>query len=123
MAHSLQEPYSGKNPVPQIATKLTALANPEKATEAKAQQLQGQRGHDEEKLLQKRTKHLRKGHAMHVVDPTTGEEVEIKNADEELDIRSQGENVLNMEFPPPGTSLFAYTIKKGDLKLAPYRLD
>ena len=44
MSHKLAEPYSGKNPVPKIATKLTSLANPEKATEAKAQQVQGRSG-------------------------------------------------------------------------------
>ncbi|KAK7676000.1 hypothetical protein QCA50_021057, partial [Cerrena zonata] len=103
MAHTLQEPYSGTNPVPRIATKLTSLINPEKATEAKAQQIQDQRGPSEENLTKKRTKHLRKGHVVHVVDPTTGEEVDIKNADasDEPDTRSTGENVLDMDFPPP----------------------
>lgn len=101
MAHSFQEPYSGKNPVPHIATKLTALINPEKATEDKAQQMQDQQEQEDEKRTEKRTKHLRKGRVMRVVDPTTGEEVEIKNAEDEPDTRSTGENVLNMEFPSP----------------------
>lgn len=113
MAHTLQEPYSGKNPVPRIATKLTSLVNPEKATEAKAQQIQDQRGPSEENLTKKRTKHLRKGRVVHVVDPTTGEEVDIKNADtsDEPDTRSTGENVLDMDFPPPSTLILAYPIK------------
>ena len=103
MAHTFQEPYSGRNPVPQIATKLTSLVNPEKATEAKARQIQNQRGESEEKLTEKRAKHLRKGRTMRVVDPTTGEEVEIKNAEDELDTRSTGENVLDMDLPSPGS--------------------
>ncbi|KAI0329974.1 hypothetical protein GY45DRAFT_1278584, partial [Cubamyces sp. BRFM 1775] len=101
MAHKLSEPYSGKNPVPNIATKLTSLVNPEKATEAKAQQLQDQSVRREEKQTEKNARRLAKGHVMHVTDPTTGEELDIRNADEEPDVRSKGDNVLHQNFPPP----------------------
>lgn len=100
MAHKLGEPYSGKNPVPKIATKLTSLVNPKKATDAKAQQLQSNQQETKQTV-----RGLAKGHAVHTTDPTTGEELDIRNAntDEDLDLRSKGENVLRHEFPPPGT--------------------
>lgn len=101
MAHVLNEPYSGKNPVPQIATKLTALINPERATEAKAAQLQDQSDKNEAKQTEKTASRLAKGHVMHVVDPVTGDELDIKNADQEPDLRTAGENVLDTDFPPP----------------------
>ncbi|KAL1939462.1 hypothetical protein VTO73DRAFT_10018 [Trametes versicolor] len=101
MAHKLAEPYSGKNPVPSITTKLTSLVNPQKAGEAKAQQLQDQSVRHEEKQTEKTARRLAKGHVMHVTDPTTGEELDIRNADEDPDTHSKGENVLHHEFPPP----------------------
>ncbi|CAL1709607.1 unnamed protein product [Somion occarium] len=104
MSHKLGETYSGKNPVPQVATKLTSLVNPERATEAKAQQLQDQSNKDDKKLTEKQAHRLKKGHAVSVEDPTTGEEVEIKNAEEEEDVHIQGKNVLDMDFPPPNWS-------------------
>ncbi len=102
MSHKLAEPYSGKNPVPQIATKLTSLINPEHATRAKAAQLQDQSNKQDQKQTQKTAARLAKGYIMHVVDPVTGEELDIKNADEEPDVRNRGENVLENDFPPPG---------------------
>ncbi|EED84133.1 predicted protein [Postia placenta Mad-698-R] len=98
MAHKFGEPYSGKNPVPKIATKLTSLVNPKKATDAKAQQLQSNQQETKQTV-----RGLAKGHAVHTTDPTTGEELDIRNAntDEDLDTRSKGENVLRHEFPPP----------------------
>ena len=104
MAHKLAEPYSGKNPVPQIATKITSLLNPERATEAKAQQLQDQSGQREQKQMEKRANKLAKGRVMRVTDPTTGEELDIRNADEEPDTRNMGENVLDTNFPPAGVN-------------------
>ncbi|KAI0089465.1 hypothetical protein BDY19DRAFT_942448 [Irpex rosettiformis] len=101
MAHVLNEPYSGKNPVPQIATKLTALVNPERATEAKAAQLQDQSDRNEAKQTEKTASRLAKGHVMRVTDPVTGDELDIKNADQEPDLRTAGENVLDTNFPPP----------------------
>ncbi|KAI0357862.1 hypothetical protein OH77DRAFT_1308845 [Trametes cingulata] len=101
MAHKLAEPYSGKNPVPNIATKLTSLVNPQKATDAKAQQLQDQSVHREEKQTEKNARRLAKGHVMHVTDPTTGEELDIRNAEEDPDVRPKGDNVLHQNFPPP----------------------
>ncbi|KAI0363405.1 hypothetical protein BV20DRAFT_975731 [Pilatotrama ljubarskyi] len=101
MAHKLAEPYSGKNPVPHIATKLTSLVNPQKATDAKAQQLQDHSVHREEKQTERNARRLAKGHIMHVTDPTTGEELDICNADEDPDVRSKGDNVLHQDFPPP----------------------
>ena len=102
MTHKIAEPYSGKNPVPTITTKLTSLVNPEKATEAKAQQLQDQSVKREEKNTEKTASRLSKGHVMHVTDPTTGEELDIRNADEDPDTRFKGDNVLHQPFPPPG---------------------
>ncbi|OCH92775.1 hypothetical protein OBBRIDRAFT_864983 [Obba rivulosa] len=101
MSHKFAEPYSGKNPVPKIATKLTSLVNPEKATDAKAQELQDKSVKQEEKQTKKTASRLAKGRTMHVTDPTTGEELDIRNADEEPDPRSKGENVLEQGFPPP----------------------
>ncbi|CDO71515.1 hypothetical protein BN946_scf184910.g14 [Trametes cinnabarina] len=101
MTHKLSEPYSGKNPVPNIATKLTSLVNPERATAAKAEQLQDQSARREEKQTEKTARRLAKGHAMHVTDPTTGEELEIRNADEDSGAGSKGHNVLHQDFPPP----------------------
>lgn len=102
MTHRLEEPYSGKNPVPQIATKLTALVNPEHATRAKAAQLQDQSQQRDQKQTEQRARRLAKGHAMHVVDPVTGDELDIKNADEDPDLSNKGENVLDTDFPPLG---------------------
>ena len=48
---------------------------------------------------------------MRVVDPTTGEEVEIKNAEDELDTRSTGENVLDMDLPSPGSYFYSFSYK------------
>ncbi|KAF7799495.1 hypothetical protein EIP86_010730 [Pleurotus ostreatoroseus] len=95
MSHKLEEPYSGKNPVPQIATKLTALVNPEHATRAKAAQLQDQSGRHDQKQTEKRARRLAKGYVMHVVDPVTGDELDIKNADEEPDLSNKGENNIS----------------------------
>ena len=103
MTHKLAEPYSGKNPVPQITTRLTALVNPERATEAKAAQLQDQSEHQDQKQTEKRAQRLAKGYVMHVTDPATGDELDIRNADEEPDLRSKGENVLDTDFPPIST--------------------
>ena len=106
MSHKLAEPYSGKNPVPKIATKLTSLANPEKATEAKAQQVQDRSGQRAEQETEQTAKRLAKGHAMRTTDPTTGEELTIQNADPALQAEWEdegGENVLAHAFPPPGT--------------------
>ena len=103
MSHKLEEPYSGKNPVPQIATKLTALVNPEHATRAKAAQLQDQSERHDQKQTEKRARRLAKGYVMHVVDPVTGDELDIKNADEEPDLSNKGKNVLDTDFPPLGT--------------------
>ncbi|TBU59824.1 hypothetical protein BD310DRAFT_1038272 [Dichomitus squalens] len=101
MAHKQGEPYSGKNPVPVIAIKLTSLISPEKATDAKAKQLQDSSARREAKDTRKTADKLAKGHVMHVEDPTTGEELDICNADEEPDTRSKGENVLHNDFSPP----------------------
>ncbi|KAH8101754.1 hypothetical protein BXZ70DRAFT_1071093 [Cristinia sonorae] len=101
MAHKFAEPYSGKNPVPHIATKLTSLVNPERATEAKASQIQDQSDQKDQQQTEKRASRLAKGHVMRVTDPTTGEELDIRNADDEPDTRNQGENVLDTDFPPP----------------------
>ena len=67
MAHKIAEPYSGKNPVPTVATKLTSLVNPDKATEAKAQQLQDQSARREEKQTEKTASALSKGRVMHAM--------------------------------------------------------
>lgn len=101
MSHKLNEPYSGKNPVPQIATKLTSLVNPKHATQAKAAQLQDHSERANEKETKKRASRLAKGHVMRVIDPVTGDELDIRNADAEPDLRTQGENVLSTDFPPP----------------------
>ncbi|KAH9937796.1 uncharacterized protein BXZ73DRAFT_89230 [Epithele typhae] len=98
---SQNKPYSGKNPVPTITTKLTALVSPEKATEAKAQQLQDQSAKREEVQTEKTASKLAKGREMHVTDPTTGEELDIRNAEEEVKTDSKGKNVLRQRFPPP----------------------
>lgn len=103
MAHKVDEPYSGKNPVPQMVTKLTSLINPEHATEAKAAQLQDQSDREDRKQTKKRAKGLAKGYVMHVTDPVTGAELDITNADEDLDLKNKGGNVLETDFPLPGT--------------------
>lgn len=109
MSHKQAQPYSGKNPVPVITTKLTSLISPERATEAKAQQLQDASARDEQKNTRKTANKLSKGHTMHgVKDPTTGEELDIRNVDEEPDVRSQGHNVLHLEFPPPGECSYLF---------------
>ena len=108
MSRKQAQPYSGKNPVPVITTKLTSLISPERATEDKAQQLQDASAREEQKKTRKTASRLSKGHVLHgVKDPTTGEELDIRNADEGLDARSQGENVLHLEFLPPGEYLIS----------------
>ncbi|KAH9941531.1 hypothetical protein B0H21DRAFT_752338 [Amylocystis lapponica] len=101
MSHKLAEPYSGKNPVPKIATKITSLVNPQRATDAKARQLQNRSDKRGEKDIKKTARSLAKGNTMHVTEPATGEEVDIRNAAEEPDLNSKGENVLRRDFPPP----------------------
>ncbi|KAI0922964.1 hypothetical protein AcV5_009819 [Taiwanofungus camphoratus] len=101
MAHKLAEPYSGKNPVPKITTKFTSLVNPQKAAEAKAEQLEDQSDQREQKETEKTAHGLAKGHVVHTRDPTTGEDTDIKNTDEDPDLSSKGENVLRHAFPPP----------------------
>jgi hypothetical protein len=102
----LPKPYSGSNPVPKAATDLKSLVNPEHGTEAKAQELQNQDGAVEQKETEKRAGKMSKGRVMKVRDPTTGDEVEIKNAEESHDDRTSGENVLDTDFPPLGAYLF-----------------
>ncbi|KAH9830601.1 uncharacterized protein C8Q71DRAFT_785114 [Rhodofomes roseus] len=104
MSHKLAEPYSGKNPVPKITTKLTSLVNPEKATAAKAQQVQDRSGQHAEQETAQTAKRLAKGHVMRTTDPTTGEELTIRNADPKMEAEWEeegGENVLAHAFPPP----------------------
>ena len=115
MSHKYAQPYSGKNPVPKIATKLTSLVNPEHATDAKAQQLQDQSAVQDEKQTQKTAKRLAKGHVMHVKDPTTGDELDIRNADKDPDTSPQGANVLHEGFPPPGMSWLLCSVLLGHL--------
>ncbi|KZT64142.1 hypothetical protein DAEQUDRAFT_718539 [Daedalea quercina L-15889] len=108
MSHKLAEPYSGKNPVPKITTKLTSLVSPEKATEAKAQQVQDRSGHRAEQETEQTAKRLAKGHAMRTTDPTTGEELTIRNANPRVEAEWEeegGENVLTHEFPPPDVEM------------------
>ncbi|KAI0683010.1 hypothetical protein BC835DRAFT_1473614 [Cytidiella melzeri] len=86
MGHAFQEPYSGKNPL---------------TTDAKAAQLQDQSDKNKADQTKKTASRLAKGHVMRVVDPVTGEELNIKNADQEPDLKSTGANVLETNFPPP----------------------
>lgn len=109
MSHKLAEPYSGKNPVPKITTKLTSLVNPERATAAKARQVQDRSKQHAEQGPEHTVKKLAKGHAMRTTDPTTGEELTIRNANPTPEA-DRGENVLAHVFPPPGMCYLSCTI-------------
>ncbi|KAI0050335.1 hypothetical protein FA95DRAFT_1555850 [Auriscalpium vulgare] len=106
MAHKLSEPYSGKNPIPKVTTGLRTLISPQKATDAKAKQMEDmdtgtadqQR---DEKQTESRTGQLEKGRAIRVRDPATGNDVEIRNAQEDHDTSNLGDNVLKLELPEP----------------------
>ena len=104
MTHKMEQPYSGKNPVPTIATKLTALVNPEKATEAKAEQLRDQGARAEQARAEETASRLAKGRAIHATDPTTGEELDIRHAEDDQAKDAKGDNVLHQQFPQPGES-------------------
>ncbi|KAL4247548.1 hypothetical protein ABKN59_007359 [Abortiporus biennis] len=101
MPLQFQEPYSGKNPVPQIATNLASLVNPKRATAAKAKQVEDETTRNVKKDTRRVASDLAKGHAMSVTDPITGEELDIKNAEDYPNAGDQGENVLDTSFPPP----------------------
>jgi len=99
------EPYSSTNPVPKAATNLKSLINPKHGTEAKAEELQDQSNETDAKKTEETAQKLQKGKRMRVRDPTTGDEVEIRNADEDdEDEDRKGRNVLDIELPPPGYS-------------------
>ena len=68
-------------------------------------QLQDQSGRRDEEQSEERVLMRAKIYVMHVVDPVKGEEMDIKNADEEPDTRNKGENVLENEYPEPSASL------------------
>ncbi|EIN08704.1 hypothetical protein PUNSTDRAFT_133889 [Punctularia strigosozonata HHB-11173 SS5] len=100
--HRLGEPYSAANPIPKVVTSVKGLIDPQRATEAKAQQVQASQQQSEQKDTAKRAGKMAKGKAMRVTDPTTGEEVDLRNSqDEEPDTRNKGENVLKTDYPPP----------------------
>jgi hypothetical protein len=102
--HRLGEPYSAANPIPKVVTSLKGLIDPQRATEAKAEQLQGSQQQNEQNDSAKRAGKMAKGKVMRVTDPTTGEEVEIRNVEEAPDTSNRGENVLQTEYPLPGTA-------------------
>lgn len=102
MAHVTARPLAGKNPVPHLTAKLTSLVNPERATEAKAAGLQNKSDSNEAEQTVQRAERLAEGRVQRIIDPVTGEELEIKNVDQEADPRTIGENVLNTNLPPPG---------------------
>ncbi|KAI0057306.1 hypothetical protein BV25DRAFT_1973301 [Artomyces pyxidatus] len=110
MAHKWSEPYSGKNPIPKMTTGIRALVSPQRATDEKARQMQnmdtgmGEQARDEQQTEQ-RAGQMEKGDSVRVRDPTTGEEVEIRNAQEGHDKESPGQNVLKLELPEPVLSL------------------
>ena len=88
-----------------ITTKLTSLISPRKATEEKAQQLQDASARDEQEKMRKTAG----SHVVHgVKDPTTSEELDIRNADEGPDGRSQVSNVLDLEYLSPGEHLLIF---------------
>ncbi|KAA1474408.1 hypothetical protein DENSPDRAFT_905439 [Dentipellis sp. KUC8613] len=107
MAHKFSEPYSGKNPIPKVTTNLKSLVTPQKATEAKAQQLQSQTQssqqdeEQDEEQTEKRAGQMEKGRRVRVRDPTTGEDVQIRNAPSEVTESEKGMNVLKLELPEP----------------------
>ena len=108
MSHRLGEPYSDKNPIPKITTGLRGLVNPQKATEAKAKQMQDAdtgiaEDHEDERRQEDRTDEMQEGKRVLVRDPTTGDDVYIQNA---RDYADKGENVLKLAMPEPGLSSF-----------------
>ena len=67
---------------------------------------------DEQKEMRKTAGRLSKGHVVHgVKDPTTSKELDIRNADEGPDGRSQGSNVLDPEYPSPGEHLLIFHLE------------
>ena len=104
MSHRLGEPYSTKNPIPKITTGLRGLVNPQKATEAKARQMQDAdtgiaEEHNDEQQQEDRTDEMQEGKKVLVRDPTTGSDSYMQNA---RDYAHEGENVLKLELPEPG---------------------
>ncbi|KIJ54345.1 hypothetical protein M422DRAFT_73809 [Sphaerobolus stellatus SS14] len=96
------QPYSGANPVPKAATNLRSLINPGHGTEEKAKEIQDQGPEQDEKQTEDTVNKLQKGKRMRVRDPTTGDEVEIRNAEEDDELEDRkAQNVLNLDLPPP----------------------
>lgn len=105
MALNLQKPYSASNPVPKVATDIRSIISPSHATNQKAKDTKQSQ---EESHAQSDTKAAIKGKPVRVRDPTTGEDVEVKNADADGDgipdgdVENRGKNILETKFPPPG---------------------
>jgi len=96
------EPYSSNNPVPKAATNLRSLINPRHGTEAKAKEVRDKGDEADTKQTEETATKLQKGKRMRVRDPTTGDEIDIQNADEDDEAEDRkGQNVLNMDLPPP----------------------
>ncbi|KZT25585.1 hypothetical protein NEOLEDRAFT_1065184 [Neolentinus lepideus HHB14362 ss-1] len=90
--HKLHEPYSMNNPVPIVPLK--SVIDPRKRTENKANRVAGKQQREEQKQNEKLVNQT-------VKDPVTGDNVTTKDGDEEPDPRTQGENILDQDFPPP----------------------
>jgi hypothetical protein len=106
-ARHFGDPYSDKNPIPKITTGLRALVSPQKATDAKAQQMQQGAEQVEKKQSQddqKRAEDMHEGQRILVRDPTTGSDVYIQNGTDDV---TEGENVLKLPLPEPG-ELYAW---------------
>lgn len=103
---NLSKPYSASNPVPKVATDLKSVFTPSRATEHKSREVQHQQ--EEIRKQEKATQDTIQGKKIRVRDPTTGEDVDVKNADEDgdgvpdVDIENRGKNILETGFPPPG---------------------
>ncbi|TFY71782.1 hypothetical protein EVG20_g1232 [Dentipellis fragilis] len=124
LPHKSSEPYSGKNPIPKMTTDLKSLVSPQRATEAKARQLESQsesqshqqEAQQDEKDTEDRTGQMAKGHGVRVHDPTTGEDVEIKNAPKDVSDIKMGTNVLKLELPEPDWSAHRDDVLKNGLQ-------
>jgi len=102
---NLTKPYSATNPVPKVATNLKSVFNPSRATERKSREVQHEQ--EESRKQEETTKDTIEGKKIRVRDPTTGEDVDVKNADADgdgvpdADVENRGKNILETEFPPP----------------------
>ncbi|QRV80408.1 C2 domain-containing protein [Ceratobasidium sp. AG-Ba] len=98
-----KEPFSAANPVPKVAHLFRNVVDPQSATNSKAKKLVS--GRKDQKMEQEKIEdavnRMARGQTLHVSDPVTGEDITIRNADEDPDTERDTINFLDQPLPKP----------------------